>query len=197
MKVLTNKSHLSHLQKCAHCSSFWLLQRNQQSSMWAYMSTASGLCHPSTWWVEALCLSPVHTHISVRRWRRRTWGLPYCGGPRKAGVDAFCSLPVDQLGLSKWAGLKNKTKKKEFVQRKLSAIDSDGSLCLCGVLFSHSCLYLESFAPEWKLQEDRVWLRGAKTKKWLWKRTRMRIDTYFITEAIKHTQPKLVKFDEQ
>lgn len=39
------------------CQYFGLFQWSQQSLTWAYMSTASVLCHPSTWWVQALSRS--------------------------------------------------------------------------------------------------------------------------------------------
>lgn len=51
---------------CAHFYSFWLLQRNQRSSMWAYTSTASAPCHPLIWWVMALSrTSPPSTHKHI------------------------------------------------------------------------------------------------------------------------------------
>lgn len=51
-----------------HSSSFWPSQWNQQSSRWAYTSTASALCHPSIWWVKA----GAHTHT----FHHHTWMLP-------------------------------------------------------------------------------------------------------------------------
>lgn len=134
------------------------LQRNRPSSTWAFMSTASGPCRPSTWWVRVLSPHFLHPNMFIcplsniiknesLHFSRHIWrspGLPQLFLLAAEGKKDRCRcLSVGQLGLSQLLFHQTKKKMLPFIEGELYFLP----------LFI--CFYLERFGFYfWELKLD-------------------------------------------